>query len=93
MVVRRSVMLEIGGYAPEVREPDGRYRATDLELLVRLREHGYDHVVLPEIVLHRRHHGGNLVAGQGLGPLPAASLKQKLDRERARRAALEQESA
>ena len=90
MVVRRSVMLEIGGYAPEVLGPDGRYRATDLELLVRLREYGYEHVVLPEIVLHRRHHGGNLVAGHGLGPLPAASLKQKLDRERARRAALAQ---
>ena len=87
MVVRRSVLLEVGGYAPEVLGPDGRYRATDLEMLVRLREYGYEHVVLPEIVLHRRHHGGNLVAGHGLGPLPAASLKQKLDRARARLAA------
>jgi glycosyltransferase involved in cell wall biosynthesis len=82
MVVRRDVLLEVGGYAPEVLGPDGRYRATDLEMLVRLRQYGYEHVVLPEIVLQRRHHGGNLVAGHGLGPIPAISLKQKLDRAR-----------
>ena len=55
-------------------------------MLVRLRERGLKFEVLPDIILHRRYHGGNLVAGRSLSPLPAISLKEKLDRERARRA-------
>jgi glycosyltransferase involved in cell wall biosynthesis len=76
MVVRRRVLQDVG----EVDEDKGG----DLDFLVRLRERGLVFVVVPEIVLHRRYHGGNLVAGRGLGPLPAISLKEKLDRERAR---------
>lgn len=79
MVVRRAVLREVG----ELDEEQGG----DMDFLVRLRAEGHSFVVLPEIVLHRRYHGGNLVAGRGLVPLPPASLKAKLDRERARRAA------
>jgi glycosyltransferase involved in cell wall biosynthesis len=78
MVVRRSVLDEVG----EMDEEKGG----DLDFLVRMRERGIEFVVLPDIVLHRRYHGGNLVAGRGLSPLPAISLKEKLDRERAARA-------
>jgi glycosyltransferase involved in cell wall biosynthesis len=77
MVVRRRVLLEVG----EFDEDQGG----DMDFLVRLRAQGHTFVVLPEIVLERRYHGENLVAGRGLSPLPPISLKAKLDRERARR--------
>jgi glycosyltransferase involved in cell wall biosynthesis len=76
LVARRAVFAEVG----EMDEEKGG----DLDFLVRMRERGLTFVVLPEIVLHRRYHGGNLVAGRGLAPLPPISLKEKLDRERAR---------
>jgi alpha-1,6-rhamnosyltransferase len=76
MVIRADVLRELGDFDEE--------KGGDMDMLVRLRERGYSHHVLPEIVLHRRYHGGNLVAGRGLSPLPAISLKEKLDRERAR---------
>jgi glycosyltransferase involved in cell wall biosynthesis len=78
MVVRKSALLEVG----ELDEEQGG----DMDLLVRMRERGLQFVVLPEIVVHRRYHGDNLVAGRGLSPLPPASLKAKLERERARAA-------
>jgi glycosyltransferase involved in cell wall biosynthesis len=77
MVLRRSVLLEVGEYDEE--------QGGDMDFLVRLRAQGFSFVVLPEFVLHRRYHGGNLVAGRGLSPLPPASLKAKLDLERAQR--------
>ncbi len=78
MVVRRSVLLEVGEFDEE--------QGGDLDLLVRLRERGFEHVVLPDVVVRRGYHGGNLVAGRGLAPLPPSSLKAKLDRERERAA-------
>ena len=81
MVVRRSALLEVGEFDEE--------KGGDLDFLVRLRERGLRHAVIPEIVVYRRYHGDNLVAGRGLSPLPAISLKEKLDRERARAAAKE----
>lgn len=77
-VFRRDVLLELGKFDED--------KGGDLDMLVRLREAGLSFTVLPDIVLHRRYHGGNLVAGRSLSPLPAISLKEKLDRERARRA-------
>jgi glycosyltransferase involved in cell wall biosynthesis len=77
MVVRRDVVLDVGS----LDEKQGG----DMDFLVRMRAAGHEFVVLPEIVLHRRYHGNNLVAGRNLVPLPPASLKAKLDRERARR--------
>jgi glycosyltransferase involved in cell wall biosynthesis len=81
MVMRTSVLREVGEYDED--------KGGDLDMLVRLRERGLEFFVLPDIVLHRRYHGGNLVAGRNLSPLPAISLKEKLDRERAARAAAE----
>lgn len=77
LVIRRSVLLEVGEFDEE--------RGGDMDFLVRLRAAGHDFAVLPELVLHRRFHGNNLVAGRNLIPLPPASLKAKLDQERALR--------
>jgi glycosyltransferase involved in cell wall biosynthesis len=77
MVVRADVVRQVGPFDEE--------RGGDMDFLVRLREHGFRFEVLPDIVLIRRYHGGNLVAGRQLSPLPPISLKEKLDRERARR--------
>jgi glycosyltransferase involved in cell wall biosynthesis len=77
VVLRRSTILEIGGFDPAVTPTD------DLDLLIRLRERGHEIEVLPEIVMHRRYHGGNLVLGRGVDKgLPARLIKAKLDRER-----------
>jgi glycosyltransferase involved in cell wall biosynthesis len=76
MVVRKQAVLEVGGYDPALRGPE------DLDLLMRLRERGHRLAVLPEIVMRRRYHGRNLVAGQGRNPLPASLIKAKLDRAR-----------
>jgi glycosyltransferase involved in cell wall biosynthesis len=77
MVIRSDVLRDVGEFDED--------RGGDMDFLIRLRERGYKHHVLPEIILRRRFHGGNLVAGRGLSPLPPISLKEKLDRERAAR--------
>jgi glycosyltransferase involved in cell wall biosynthesis len=77
MVIRKSVLDEVGEFKEAPHE--------DMDLLVRLRAAGHKYFVLPEIVLHRRYHGKNLFAGQGLGPILPSSLKAKLDQERAKR--------
>ena len=76
LVIRRSVLLEIGEFCDPPHE--------DMDMMIRLRAAGHKVEVLPEIVLHRRYHGANLFAGQGLGPLRISSLKAKLDAERDR---------
>jgi glycosyltransferase involved in cell wall biosynthesis len=77
VVLRKSTILEIGGFDPAVTPTD------DFDLLIRLRERGHRLEVLPEVVMHRRYHGGNLVLGRGVDKgLPARLIKAKLDRER-----------
>lgn len=77
MVARRDVLLELGGH-------DDAFGG-DLDVLVKMRENGYEYAVIPEIVVFRRYHGENLVASKPMTtPLPLISLKAKLDRERAR---------
>ena len=76
MVVRREILEEVGEFGEAPHE--------DMDFLIRLRAAGHRYTVLPEIVLHRRYHGANLYAGQGLNPLRIGSLKAKLDAERAR---------
>jgi len=78
IVIRRAALIEVGCFNPALRGPE------DVDLLVRLREGGYRFLVLPEVVLRRRYHGDNLVAGRREAPLPLELLKTKLDRERAR---------
>jgi glycosyltransferase involved in cell wall biosynthesis len=85
LVARRDVLLDLGGYDVSLRGPE------DIDLMVRLRERGFRYVVVPDIVVRRRYHGGNLVAGTLTSPLPLSSLKAKLDRERRARAATEEE--
>jgi glycosyltransferase involved in cell wall biosynthesis len=79
MVARRDVLLELGGHDDS--------HGGDLDVLVRMRESGYEYAVIPEVVVYRRYHGENLVASAPITtPLPLVSLKAKLDRERARAA-------
>jgi glycosyltransferase involved in cell wall biosynthesis len=77
MVIRKAVLAEIGGFDPVLRGPE------DTELLMRMRVAGYRFVVLPDVVMHRRYHGGNLVAGRRAQPVLLDLLKTKLDIERA----------
>ena len=79
IVLRKSIMVAIGCFDPTTTPTD------DFDVLIRLREHGHDLVVVPEIVMRRRYHGANLVLGRGVDKsLPARLLKAKLDRERSR---------
>ena len=78
MVIRRAALLDLGCFDPALRGPE------DTDLLMRLRESAYTFVVLPDIVMRRRYHGGNLVAGRRDVPVPLQLLKAKLDRDRAR---------
>jgi hypothetical protein len=72
-------MVEIGCFDPATTPTD------DFDVLIRLRECGHQIAVLPESVMRRRYHGGNLVLGRGVDPtLPVRLLKAKLDRERSR---------
>jgi glycosyltransferase involved in cell wall biosynthesis len=79
MVIRRQILLELGEFRPEVAPHE------DMDMVIRLRAAGHKQFVLPDVVLHRRYHGGNVYAGQRLDPIPFSSLKAKLDAERARR--------
>ena len=77
VVIRRAALVEVGCFDPALRGPE------DVDLLVRLREGGYRFLVIPDVVMRRRYHGDNLVAGNRDAPLPLELLKTKLDRERA----------
>jgi glycosyltransferase involved in cell wall biosynthesis len=76
IVVRRNTLVQLGGFDPALRGPE------DTDLLIRLREAGHRFDVVPEVVMRRRYHGANLVAGHRLTPMPLSLLKAKLDRER-----------
>jgi glycosyltransferase involved in cell wall biosynthesis len=76
MVIRTDVLRGLGGYDETLRGPE------DFDLFVRLREAGHKHVVLPDVVLTRRYHGDNLVAGRDPHDQTVQLLKAKLDRER-----------
>lgn len=79
IVLRKSTMVEIGCFDPATTPTD------DFDVLIRLRECGHQIAVLPESVMRRRYHGGNLVLGRGVDPtLPVRLIKAKLDRERSR---------
>lgn len=78
MVIHRAALVEIGRFDESLRGPE------DMDLLIRLRQAGHRFLVLPEVVMRRRYHGGNLVAGRREAPLPLDLLKAKLERERAR---------
>ena len=79
MVARRRTLAELGGFDPRLRGPE------DTDLLIRMREGGRRFVVLPEIVMRRRYHGENLVAGRHDVVAQTALIRAKLERSRASR--------
>lgn len=77
-MIRTEALRSVGGF-------DASYRfAEDRDLFVRLREHGIEIAVLPDIVLRRRFHGENMNFRMRPEKHPLLrSLKAKIDRERA----------
>ena len=75
-MIRRSIFDELGGFDPSFRV------AEDTDLLIRMRERGIELAILPEIILYRRFHGGNLTADHSSPSSLLRSLRQKLERER-----------
>jgi glycosyltransferase involved in cell wall biosynthesis len=78
-MVRKRVLDDLGGFD----ETFGF--AEDRDLFIRMREHGVEITVLPEIMVYRRFHGENTNFRRRPAKHPILrSLKGKLDRERAK---------
>jgi glycosyltransferase involved in cell wall biosynthesis len=75
-MIRRHVLEEVGGF-----DPSYRY-AEDRDLFIRLREHGVEIAVLPEVVLHKRLHGANMTMNPPVTHPMLRSLHEKLERAR-----------
>lgn len=75
-MIRRGILEDLAGF-----DPTYRY-AEDRDLFVRLREHGVEIAVLPEIVLHRRLHGTNMTLNPPDNHPLLRSLRAKLERQR-----------
>src|SRR5919201_1801824 len=71
-MIRRQAFDEIGGF-----DPTYRY-AEDRDLFVRMREHGIEIAVLPEVVLHKRLHGANMTMNAPTTHPMLRSLREKL---------------
>jgi glycosyltransferase involved in cell wall biosynthesis len=77
-MIRTELLRGVGGFDPSYRF------AEDRDLFVRLREHGVRIEVIPEILLFRRFHGGNMnFRSRPVGHPLLRSLKAKIDRRRA----------
>jgi glycosyltransferase involved in cell wall biosynthesis len=75
-MIRRSVLDELGGF-----DPSYSY-AEDRDLFIRMREHGVEIAVLPDVVLHKRLHGSNMTMHPPSTHPMLRSLREKLERER-----------
>jgi len=75
-MIRRRVLEEVGGF-----DPTYRY-AEDRDLFIRMREHGVEIVVLPDVVLRKRLHGANMTLDPPTTHPMLRSLREKLERER-----------
>ena len=75
-MIRSGVLEELGGF-----DPSYSY-AEDRDLFIRMREHGVEIAVLPEVVLHKRLHGSNMTMNQPTTHPMLRSLREKLERER-----------
>ena len=75
-MIRRHVLEELGGF-----DPSYRY-AEDRDLFIRMREHGVEIAVLPEVVLRKRLHGSNMTMNAPTTHPMLRSLREKLERER-----------
>ena len=74
---RRHVFEQLGGY-------DATFvQGEDTDLLIRMRELGIEHAVLPEVVLVRRYRPESITGGRSLHDNLLRSLRGKLDRTRA----------
>ncbi len=76
-MLRRSVLAELGGFDESFTHSE------DMDLLIRLREHGSEVAIIPEVIHYRRFHGGNLTANPPETSPLLRSLRSKLQRERA----------
>jgi len=74
---RRSVFDAVGGYDETFRYSE------DMDFLVRVRERGFEIAILPDVVLHRRYHGGQMTASPPETPPLLRSLRNKVERDRA----------
>lgn len=75
-MIRRDVLDGLSGF-------DASYRyAEDRDLFIRMREHGVEIAVLPEVVLHKRLHGSNMTMNAPTTHPMLRSLREKLERER-----------
>jgi glycosyltransferase involved in cell wall biosynthesis len=75
-MIRRRVLDELGGF-----DPSYRY-AEDRDLFIRMREHGVEIAVLPDVVLRKRLHGSNMTMNRPDTHPMLRSLREKLERER-----------
>jgi glycosyltransferase involved in cell wall biosynthesis len=75
---RRSAVEAVGGFDESFTHGE------DMDLMVRLREHGIRIEILPDVLVYRRFHGSNLIASAPETSPLLRSLRQKLERERAR---------
>jgi len=73
---RREVLSALGGYDTAFTVGE------DTDVLIRMRERGVDHVVLPDVVLYRRYHEGSITAGRNPHAQLIQSLRAKLERGR-----------
>lgn len=72
---RRDVLEAMGGY-------DSTFgRGEDTDLLIRMREHGIAHDILPDVVLVRRYREGSLTGGRSIHYPLLRSLRAKMERE------------
>jgi GT2 family glycosyltransferase len=78
LMLRRSAFEEVGGF------DESFIHGEDRDLLFRLRERGIGIEVIPEVVVFRRFHGDNLTLSAPSTSPMLRSLRQKLERERAR---------
>jgi alpha-1,6-rhamnosyltransferase len=75
-MIRRKVLEQLGGF-----DPSYRY-AEDRDLFIRMREHGVEVAVLPDVVLHKRLHGSNMTMNAPTTHPMLRSLREKLERDR-----------
>jgi glycosyltransferase involved in cell wall biosynthesis len=77
-MLRRSAFDAVGGFDESFTHSE------DMDLMFRLREHGIGIEILPDVLVYRRFHGENLTASAPETSPLLRSLRQKLERERAR---------
>jgi glycosyltransferase involved in cell wall biosynthesis len=77
-MIRRRVLQDLGGFDPSF------LYAEDRDLFIRLREHGVEIAVLPDVVLRKRLHGSNMTMNAPETHPMLRSLREKLERDRHR---------